>query len=150
MASNKRKKPANPKPKTPGAGRRTAIPSNEPAHSASFPIVGIGASAGGLEAFTKLLQKLPADTGMALVLIQHLDPNNESILRARLSRGTGMPVQEVANKMRVLPNPLYVIPRNTTMGILDSRWVLTGRLNRGKPQMRIDIFFQSRAQAKKK
>src|SRR6266700_3538878 len=67
----------------------------------SFPIVGIGASAGGLEAFTKLLKKLPADTGMAVVLIQHLDPKHESILTSLLSRSTRMPVHEVANRMPV-------------------------------------------------
>src|SRR5258707_14602741 len=86
----------------------------------SFPIVGIGASAGGLEAFTKLLQKLPADTGMALVLIQHLDPKHESILTALLSRSTRMPVREVSNRMPVEPNHVYVIPRNTNMQILES------------------------------
>src|SRR5689334_7843268 len=90
------------------------------AASPSFPIVGIGASAGGLEAFTKLLQKLPADTGMALVLIQHLDPKHESILTALLSRSTRMPVSEVSNRMPVEPNHVYVIPRNSNMQISDS------------------------------
>src|SRR5438067_13266389 len=97
----------------------------------SFPIVGIGASAGGLEAFTKLLQKLPADKGMALVLIQHLDPKHESILTNLLSRATRMPVHEVTQKMRVLPNHVYVIPRNTNMRVVDSMLVLTDRLVTG-------------------
>ncbi len=55
-------------------------------------IVGIGASAGGLEAFIRLLKKLPGDTGMAFVLVQHLDPNHKSILTEILSRTTSMPV----------------------------------------------------------
>src|SRR6185436_14559482 len=73
-----------------------------------FPIVGIGASAGGLEAVTKLLQHLPADTGMAFVLIQHLDPKHESILPQLLSRATSMPVQAATQRMRVQPNHVYV------------------------------------------
>src|SRR5437773_11733299 len=97
--------------------RAKAPRKNGPVEGAPFPIVGIGASAGGLEAFTKLLQKLPGDTGMALVLIQHLDPKHESILTSLLARATSMPVQEVAHKMKVLPNHVYVIPRNTNMGI---------------------------------
>src|SRR5436309_589779 len=84
-----------------------------------FPVVGIGASAGGLEAFTRLLQKLPADTGMAIVLIQHLDPKHESILTSLLSRASRMPVLEVSNQMRVQPNHVYVIPPNTSMRIVD-------------------------------
>src|SRR5438067_1225168 len=115
----------------------------------SFPIVGIGASAGGLEAFTKLLQRLPADTGLALVLIQHLDPKHESILTALLSRSTRMPVHEVSNRMRVEPNHVYVIPRNSTMQITDSTLYLTRRLGSGEMHMPVDSFFQSLAEAQK-
>src|SRR5580698_2150102 len=60
-----------------------------------FPVVGIGASAGGLEAFTKLLKHLPGNTGMAFVLVQHLDPTHASALTEILSRATAMPVTEV-------------------------------------------------------
>src|SRR5450432_549807 len=63
----------------------------------TFPIVGIGASAGGLEAFTQLLQNLPIDTGMAFVLVQHLDPVHASALTQILSKATSLPVQEVTN-----------------------------------------------------
>src|SRR5437879_9985208 len=118
MASTKGKKAAKSAPKALRKRKRAVAPgSSELPRGVSFPIVGIGAAAGGLEAFTKLLQKLPDDTGMALVLIQHLDPKHESILTALLSRATTMPVQEVAHKMRILPNHVYVIPRNTNMGI---------------------------------
>src|SRR5258705_4920978 len=116
---------------------------------AAFPIVGIGASAGGLEAFTKLLQKLPADTGMALVLIQHLDPKHESILTALLARSTRMPVREASNRLRVEPNHVYVIPRDATMRIADSTLYLTRRLGTGEKHMPVDSFFQSLAGAQK-
>ena len=71
-----------------------------PAHS-PFPIVGIGASAGGLEAFTQLITKLPTDTGMAFVLVQHLDPRHESRLAELLAKATDMKVTEVTQGARV-------------------------------------------------
>ena len=80
-----------------------------------FPVVGIGASAGGLEAVTKLLYKLPPDTGMALVFVQHLDPRKDSILASLLSRSTSMPVHEVTRRMTVQPNHVYVISRDTKL-----------------------------------
>src|SRR5258705_4425986 len=94
----------------------------------NFPVVGIGASAGGLEAFTKLLRNLPADTGMAFVLIQHLDPTHESILASLLSRSSGMPVLEAANNMRVQPNQVYVIPPKTTLTLDNATLHLAGRV----------------------
>ena len=66
----------------------------------SFPIVGIGASAGGLEAFTDLLSHLPNDTGMAFVLIQHLDPKHESHLTELLSKASKMPISELKGDTR--------------------------------------------------
>jgi chemotaxis response regulator CheB len=75
-----------------------------------FPVVGIGASAGGLEAFTELLKNLLLDTGMGFVLVQHLDPQHESALAGLLSRATSMPVREVTNNLRVEANHVYVIP----------------------------------------
>ncbi|MEI6444313.1 MAG: CheR family methyltransferase [Nostocales cyanobacterium ELA583] len=82
-----------------------------------FPIVGIGASAGGLEAFTQLLSHLPIDTGMGFVLVQHLSPDQKSMLSEILSRTTQMPVSEVREGMKVEPNHVYVIPANVTMTI---------------------------------
>ena len=80
-----------------------------------FPIVGIGASAGGLEAFTELLTALPLDTGMAFVLIQHLEAEHESMLTELLSKVTQMPVTEVRQGTRVEPNHVYVIPANADL-----------------------------------
>src|SRR5258705_7204891 len=83
----------------------------------TFPIVAVGASAGGLEAFRNLLQSLPANTGMAFVLVQHLDPEHESLLTRLLAHATSMPVTEVTEGTSVQPNHIYVIPPNTGMGI---------------------------------
>ena len=82
---------------------------------APFPIVGIAASAGGLQAFTELLSHLPVDTGMAFVLIQHLDPNHKSLLAEILARRTQMPVSEAQDGMAVDSNQVYVIPPNSQM-----------------------------------
>jgi PAS domain S-box-containing protein len=82
---------------------------------APFPIVGIGASAGGLEAFTELLEHLPEYTGMAFVLVQHLDPTHGSVLQEILARTTAIPVTEVTDGVTVKPDHIYVIPANSNM-----------------------------------
>lgn len=87
----------------------------------AFPIVGVGASAGGLEAFGQLLSALPAETGMAFILVQHLDPRHESRLSDLLARTTAMPVQEAAHGMKVLANHVYIIPPNTNLAIAQRR-----------------------------
>ena len=76
----------------------------------SFPVVGIGASAGGLEAFTHLLGPLRLDTGMAFVLVQHLDPTHQSLLTDLLSKATKLPVSQVTNGIMIEPNHVYIIP----------------------------------------
>src|SRR5262245_29837745 len=82
-------------------------------------VVGVGASAGGLEAFEQLLAALPDDSGMAFVLVQHLAPRHESILSELLRRSTRMPVAEVKEGVAVAPNTVYVIPPNADMSIHD-------------------------------
>src|SRR5258708_39080699 len=84
---------------------------------APFPIVGIGASAGGLEAFSELLRQLPVKTGMAFVLVQHLDPKHSSELKEILGRTTEIPVAEVRDGTVVRPDHIYVIPPDTVMTI---------------------------------
>ena len=81
-----------------------------------FPVVGIGASAGGLEAFTALLKALPADTGMAFVLIQHMDPKHESFLSSLLARSSKMPVKEVIDGVRVEPNHDFAVQDDDLVG----------------------------------
>jgi two-component system, chemotaxis family, CheB/CheR fusion protein len=80
-----------------------------------FPIVGIGASAGGLDPIRKILEILPVDTGMAFVVVQHLAPGQESLLPEILSRSTQMKVQQVKDGMKVEKNQVYVITPGTTM-----------------------------------
>jgi len=82
-----------------------------------FSIVGIGASAGGLDAFMELLKHLPADSGLGFVLVQHLDPAHESALTQILGRVTAMPVGEAAEGQLVQPNHVYVIPNNAGLAI---------------------------------
>jgi two-component system CheB/CheR fusion protein len=113
-------------------------------NAATFPIVGIGASAGGLEAFTELLAALPADTGMAYVLVQHLDPDHPSLLTTLLARKASMPVEEVQDGARVEPNHVYVIPPNTSMTLRDGTLRLAPRSGRS-PHLPIDHFFFSLA-----
>ncbi len=86
--------------------------------SAIFPIVGIGASAGGLEALERFLLHVPPDSGMAFVLIQHLDPTHKGIMPELLQRDTGMKVVQVRDRTRVQPNCVYVIPPNKDMSLL--------------------------------
>ncbi|MFE1746358.1 CheR family methyltransferase [Coleofasciculus sp. H7-2] len=112
---------------------------------APFPIVGVAASAGGLEAFTELLRHLPTDTGMAFVLIQHLSPNHESLLCEILARTTQMPVQEVQSGMTVEPNQVYVIPPNTKMVLSQGMLQLTPREKVQGKYMPGDAFFVSLA-----
>ena len=112
---------------------------------APFPIVGVAASAGGLEAFTQLLSHLPTDTGMAFVLIQHLSPDHQSLLTEILARTTKLPVQEVQNRMKVEPNQVYVIPPNTKMILSEGVLQLSPREKVLGKYMPGDAFFTSLA-----
>src|SRR5689334_8571112 len=84
-----------------------------------FPVVGVGASAGGLEAFTQLLKSLPPEPGMAFVFVPHLDPTHESAMTELLSRATRIPVLEVHDGIRLKPNHVYVIPPGSDMTMFD-------------------------------
>ena len=109
-------------------------------------IVGVGASAGGLEAFEQLLSALPSDSGMAFVLVQHLAPKHESILSELLRKSTKMPVVEVSQGMKVEANHVYVIPPNADMSIADGTLYLSPiSPDRGR-RMPIDSFLRSLAE----
>ena len=113
--------------------------------TADLPVVvGIGASAGGLEAFSKLLAALPLDTGMAFVLVQHLDPTHESLLTALLGRTTGLKVTEIIDGLRVEANHVFVIPPNANLSIKDGVLRLSSRAVRGS-HCSIDDFLGSLA-----
>ena len=115
----------------------------------TFPVVGVGASAGGVEAFTQLLSSLPADTGMAFVLIQHLDPTHASMLPEIVARSTQMQVLEVKSGMPVQPNHVYVIPPNTKIGLSDEGFQLLPRPKTRGRELPIDYFFESLAETYK-
>jgi len=93
----------------------------------AFPVVGIGASAGGLQAFRKLLDHLPLDTGMAYVLIPHLSPTHESFISELLSRSSKIPIREVEPGMQVEPDHAYVIRPNTLITISRDRLLVAAR-----------------------
>ncbi len=110
-----------------------------------FPIVGIGASAGGLEAFTQLLSHLPNDTGMAFVLIQHLSPHHKSLLTEILAKTTSMRVSEAQEGTIVEPNQVYVIPPNTKMTLVEGALRLMPREKIRGTYLPVDAFFTSLA-----
>ena len=109
------------------------------------PIVAVGASAGGVEAFSELLRNFPQDADMAFVLVQHLDPTHQSVLPEILGRVTKVPVVQVADGMLVEPRHVYVIPANTTMLIRDGALHLGARVVRHGQHMPVDEFFLSLA-----
>ncbi len=113
--------------------------------SSHFHIVGIGASAGGLEAFQDLLKALPSDTGMAFVVVQHLEPNYASQLVEILSRSTTMPVVQAQEEQAVERDHVYVIPPNVVMVIRNGALHLAPRSESARPYYPIDVFFESLA-----
>ncbi|HEY5616659.1 MAG TPA: chemotaxis protein CheB [Vicinamibacterales bacterium] len=114
--------------------------------SAGFPIVGLGASAGGLEAFEHFFRNVPRDSGMAFVLVPHLDPGHASILTEILQRSTTMPVVEAQHSMPVAPNGVYVIPPNRDMAILHGVIQLSVPERPRGHRMPIDAFLRSLAE----
>ncbi|MFA6029687.1 MAG: chemotaxis protein CheB [Elusimicrobiota bacterium] len=135
----------------PKKSRKTPAPrAKEPAEKASpgFPIVGIGASAGGLAAFEAFFSAMPVGTesGMALVLVQHLAPDHKSLLSDLVKRYTRMQVFEVSDGMKVLPGCVYIIPPNRDMALLNGTLqLLEPAASRGL-RLPIDFFFRSLAQ----
>ena len=136
----------NPDNTAPDTGAASDPEHSQEDHTRIFPIVGIGASAGGLEAFTDLLKHLPTDTGMAFILIQHLHPDYPSALSEILSRVTSMNVSEVTDGIRVEPNQVYVIPPNTYMGIMHGTLQLMPRSDISGQNLPIDYFFLNLAE----
>jgi len=140
MKNNPTDQPAE----SPAATNDSADERDEPVDSMSFPVVGVGASAGGLEAFTRLLKALPANTGMGFVLVQHLAPTHASALAEILSRVTKMPVMEVHEEATVEPNHVYVIPPDRSMIIAGGSLQLLPR--EGGLHRPVDQFFRALAE----
>lgn len=110
-----------------------------------FPIVGLGAATGGLEAVTELLQVLPPNPSMALVVMQHLDPTHESALPSRLGRATDLPITEAKRNLRLDPNRVYVTPPNKTIRVGECRLKVKARKTGKEVRMPIDEFLESLA-----
>ena len=120
----------------------------EPGLPASvFPVAGIGASAGGLDAFKKLLKAIPQNSGMAYVLVQHLDPTHESMLPEILQKVTSIPISEITDEVKVEPNHIYIIPSNKMLVATNGILHISPRLVNNKNQLNlpIDLFFTSLA-----
>lgn len=111
-----------------------------------FPIVGIGASAGGLEALEEFFSKMPVDSGMAFVVIQHLDPTHVGIMPELLQRITGMKVMQATDRLIVKPNNVYVIPPNKSLSLLHGALHLFDPIESRGLRLPIDIFFRSLAE----
>jgi two-component system, chemotaxis family, CheB/CheR fusion protein len=112
----------------------------------SFPIVGLGSSAGGLEAVQELLQRLPANTGMAFVLVQHLDPKHKSLLPEILAKATSMPVTRAEDGTVVEVDHVYVMPPNTRLSISHGVLHLQSRVSIDGQHLPIDHFLRSLAE----
>jgi two-component system, chemotaxis family, CheB/CheR fusion protein len=121
----------------------TSLPGNHRRHQ--FPIVGIGASAGGLEALELFFQNVPAGSGMAFVIVQHLDPTHKNILAELLQRSTPMPVVQVTDRQAVVPDTVYVIPPNKDMSILNGALYLFAPTAPRGLRLPIDFFFRTLA-----
>jgi chemotaxis methyl-accepting protein methylase len=117
-----------------------------PAPPQAFPIIGIGASAGGLEALEQFLRHVPEDSGMAFVIVQHLDPTHRGIMPELLQRATGMVVEQVKDHMAVQPNCVYVIPPNKDLSLLRGTLHLFEPATPRGLRLPIDFFFRSLAE----
>jgi len=126
--------------------QKTKAPNNQKRNT--FPIVGIGASAGGLAAFEAFFSGMPSDEdpGMAFVLVQHLAPDHKSILTDLIRRYTRMQVFEVEDGMEVKPNCAYIIPPNRDMAFLNGKLTLLEPSAPRGQRLPIDFFFRSLAQ----
>jgi len=116
---------------------------SKPATRLNFPVVAVGASAGGLEACTALLKSLPTNLGMAFIFIPHLDPSRSSAFPEILARSTSMKVVEVEDGTVVSPNSVYVIPRNCDMRIQHGALRITHREEPRPVNTTIDTFMRS-------
>jgi two-component system CheB/CheR fusion protein len=129
--------------------RRGARPAGSAAARTSsqlpFPVVGVGASAGGLEAFSKLLRKIPSDTRLAMVLVQHLSPNHESHLPELLGASTTLPVLQAHDGIEIEAGHVYVTPPNARMGVTDGKLRVLQRPSDKSQFTPIDYFFGAMA-----
>ncbi len=117
--------------------------------AATFPVVGIGASAGGLEALEQFFVNMPPNSGMAFVVVQHLDPDRKGIMRELLQRFTAMTVLTVTDRLKLKPNAVYVIPPNKSMSVLNGVLHLFSPVESRGLRLPVDFFFRSLAEEQK-
>jgi two-component system CheB/CheR fusion protein len=110
-----------------------------------FPVVGIGSSAGGLEAFEAFIKAMPEDSGIAFILVAHLDPSHVSILPEIIQRKTRMKVSQIVDDMRIVPNQIFIIPPNKDLALLNGRMQLLEVKEPRGVHLPIDLFFRSLA-----
>ena len=132
-----------------GALARKSSPDRRmpPYKDGTFPVVAIGASAGGLEAYKEFFQALPSGTGMAFVVVQHLDPSHHSMLTEIIAKSTAMPVEEVKSGVRIKPDCVYVIPPNAFISISESTFTLTPRSKGPGQHLAVNFFMRSLAES---
>ena len=123
--------------------RLSFVSAGEDRSAVDIPVVGVGASAGGLEVFRRLLSDLHGDTGLAIVFIQHLDPSHQSLLSEILARATAMPVTEACDGMPLEANRVYVMPANADLTVANGVLKLTARTQTPGSHMPIDSFLRS-------
>lgn len=138
-----KRNPASGRTKRLSAGKGASLDSSL---GGTFPVVGIGASAGGLEALELFLSRVPKGSGMAFVIVQHLDPTQKGIMPELLQRATGMKVLQVRDRMRVQRECVYVIPPNKDMSILQGVLHLLKPVSPRGLRLPIDFFLRSLAQ----
>ncbi|MBU2469279.1 MAG: PAS domain-containing protein [Proteobacteria bacterium] len=136
-------KPAKkaPSPAARKPGKDSAVPKDD-----RFPILGLGASAGGLEAFQQFFAAMPPDSGMAFLVVVHLDPDHASILPELIQKHTAMKVESAKDQTEIRPNQVYVAPPNKDLALLKGRILLLDPESPRGRRLPIDFFFRQLAQ----
>jgi two-component system, chemotaxis family, CheB/CheR fusion protein len=133
--------------KSGATARESSLNKDASIQGEAFPVVAIGASAGGLEAYKEFFQALPSGTGLAFVVVQHLDPSHHSMLTEIIAKSTVMPVEEVKSGVRIKPDCVYVIPPNAFMSISDGTFKLTPRSKGPSQPLAVNFFMRSLAES---
>src|SRR5262245_3020509 len=150
MKSRRARKPTKPRaaPQPKAASTQASVAQNPPVETTKsrMTIVGVGASAGGLDAFSQLLHALPPDPGLAIVFVQHLAPQHDSALASLLSMQTKLPVVQANDGMKLESNHVYVIPPNVQAAMDDGTISLLPRPTDRTQYTPIDAFLRSLAE----
>jgi two-component system, chemotaxis family, CheB/CheR fusion protein len=136
------------KAKKAAPGKKTAVVKKSP-NKKDFPIVGMGSSAGGLDALERFFDKMPPDAGMSFVVVTHLDPTHASMMPSLLQKHTEMKVVQVEDGMKVAPNHVYVIPPDKDMGIVKGRLQLMQPQIQTGPKAPVNYFLRHLAEEKR-